>query len=102
LDLSVLVIALLIAAAWYGGRGPGLLVALVFEVTIDWYFFTNQTQSLTWRYVITIINRMVLLTAVALFASARRNAERHLRQQREYLRVSLSSIGDAVIATDVN
>jgi PAS domain S-box-containing protein len=102
LDLSVFVIALLIAAAWYGGRGPGLLVALVFEVTIDWYFFTNQTQSLTWRYVITIINRMVLLTAVALFASARRNAERHLRQQREYLRVSLSSIGDAVIATDVN
>jgi PAS domain S-box-containing protein len=36
-----------------------------------------------------------------LFASARRNAEKRLRQQREWLRVSLSSIADAVIATDI-
>jgi PAS domain S-box-containing protein len=100
LDLSILAIALLIASAWYGGRGPGLLVALVFNVTIDWYYLASQ--PLTWRYFITIVNRVVLLAAVALFASARRNAEKQLRQQREYLRVSLASIGDAVIAADLD
>src|SRR4051812_9124614 len=99
-DLSILVIALLIAAAWFGGRGPGLLVALVFEITIDWYFIANQ--PMTWRYGITMVNRTVLFVALALFVSARRSAERHLREQREYLRVSLASIGDAVIATDTN
>ncbi|MFL6274543.1 MAG: ATP-binding protein [Blastocatellia bacterium] len=99
-DLSILVIALLIAAAWFGGRGSGLLVALVFEITIDWYFIANQ--PMTWRYGITMVNRTVLFVALALFVSARRSAERHLREQREYLRVSLASIGDAVIATDTN
>jgi PAS domain S-box-containing protein len=100
LDLSLLVIVLLIVSAWFGGRGPGLLVALIFEVTIDWYFLT--TQPMTWRYAIPIINRSVLFAALVLFASARRNAEKRLREQREWLRVSLASIGDAVIATDLS
>jgi PAS domain S-box-containing protein len=33
--------------------------------------------------------------------TARRQAERELRQQREWFRVALASIGDAVIATDI-
>ena len=32
----------------------------------------------------------------------RKKAEEELRQQREWLRVTLSSIGDAVIASDTN
>ncbi|HYP50279.1 MAG TPA: ATP-binding protein, partial [Pyrinomonadaceae bacterium] len=47
-------------------------------------------------------NRLVLFVSLVLFASSRRQAEKHLREQREWLRVSLASIGDAVIATDVN
>ncbi|MBO0859838.1 MAG: CHASE3 domain-containing protein [Chloracidobacterium sp.] len=35
-------------------------------------------------------------------ATARKRAEEALRQQREWLQVTLSSIGDAVIATDTN
>ncbi|MEN3331745.1 MAG: hypothetical protein V7641_1110 [Blastocatellia bacterium] len=100
IDPTILIIALLIASAWYGGRGPGLLVAIIFEAVIDYFYFT--TQPLTWKYAIIIFNRTALFTALALFASSRRNAEKRLRQQGEWLRVSLASIGDAVIATDLN
>jgi PAS domain S-box-containing protein len=100
IDPTILIIALLIASAWYGGRGSGLLVAIVFEATMDYFYL--QAQPLTWRYGIIIFNRTVLFVALALFASSRRAAEARLRQQREWLRVSLASIGDAVIATDLD
>ncbi|HKP11394.1 MAG TPA: ATP-binding protein, partial [Blastocatellia bacterium] len=99
-DATFLIIALLIASAWYGGRGSGLLVAIVFEATIDYFYF--QAQPLTWRYGIIIFNRTALFVALALFASSRRKADSSLRHQREWLRVSLASIGDAVIATDLS
>lgn len=100
LDPTILIIALMIASAWYGGRGPGLVVAILFEITIDYFYFASQPW--TWRYALIIFNRTALFVALGLFASARRNAERRLLQQREWLRVALSSIGDAVIATDLN
>lgn len=98
LDLTTLIIALMIASAWYGGRGPGLMIAIVFELTIDYFAgwpFTLRLAALT-------LNRMVLFVSLVLFASSRRNAENRLRQERARLGVTLSSIGDAAIATDVN
>ncbi|HKQ08790.1 MAG TPA: ATP-binding protein [Blastocatellia bacterium] len=100
IDPTILIIALLIASAWYGGKGSGLLVGIAFEVAID--YFSLATQPFTWRYAVTMVNRMVLFAALAFFTGSRRSAERRLRDQREYLRVSLASIGDAVIATDMN
>jgi PAS domain S-box-containing protein len=97
-DLTTLVIVLLIATAWYGGRGPGLVITLLFEITI--IYFTGG--PLTWRLAFQTLNRLVLFVSLVLFAGYRRNAERRLQQQRESLRVALSSIGDAVIATDIN
>lgn len=44
---------------------------------------------------------MLFISLVA-FASSRRQEEKQLREQREWLQVTLSSIGDAVIATDIN
>ena len=73
LDPTTLIIALLIASSWYGSRGSGLLVAITFEATIDYFYF--QAQPLTWRYGFVIFNRLVLFTAIALFASSRRRAE---------------------------
>ncbi|MFL6216147.1 MAG: ATP-binding protein [Blastocatellia bacterium] len=100
LDLTIFIIALLIASAWYGGRGPGLVIAIAFEATMDYFYL--QAQPMTWRYAFIVFNRTVLFVALALFASSRRKAEASLRQQREWLRVSLASIGDAVIATDLD
>jgi PAS domain S-box-containing protein len=98
LDLTSMIIVAMIASAWFLGLGPGLLLAVVLELTLD--YFTRPTLS--FRSAILIFNRMVLFTSVVWFASSRRKAEQELRHQREWLHVSLSSIGDAVIATDVN
>ena len=47
------------------------------------------------------LNRTVLFLILSLLVSTRRRAERRLRAQREWLEVTLSSIGDGVIATDL-
>ena len=102
-DLTILIIILLIATAWYLGRAPGIFIALIFEATLVYFTLTgaNAAQIPTSRLVFYTINRLVLFLSIVIFASARRNAERHLREQRELLKVTLKSIGDAVIATDV-
>jgi PAS domain S-box-containing protein len=93
-----LLIAAMIASAWYLGRGPGLLYAVVLELTLDYY----SRPTFAFRPAVIIFNRMVLFVSLVLFASSRRSAENRLRQQREWLQVTLNSIGDAVIATDVD
>src|SRR2546423_3174132 len=96
-DLTSMIIVAMIASAWYLGLGPGLLLAVILELTLN--YFTPPSFAL--KSAIIIFNRMVLFVSVVWFASSRRSAEKELRQQREWLHVSLSSINDAVIATDV-
>lgn len=96
LDLTWLIILTMIATAWYFGRGPGLVFAVLFELTLIYF----STQPFTGKSLVITFNRLVLFGSVVLFASARRNAERKLREQKELLQVTLASIGDAVIATD--
>jgi len=101
LDLTILIIALLIATAWYLGRAPGIFIALVFEATLTYFTLAAATAPPpTGKLIAFTVNRLVLFISIVLFASARRNAERRLREQTELLQVTLKSIGDAVIATD--
>jgi PAS domain S-box-containing protein len=97
-DLTILIIALLIATAWYLGRNPGLFIAVVFEATLIYF----STAPYTGRSVFITINRLVLFISLVLFASSRRQAEKKLREQRELLEITLKSIGDAVIAADLD
>lgn len=99
--LTWLIIAAMIAAAWYLGKGPGLLFAVLFEATLVYFAYAANPQF-TLRNTLITVNRLILFGSVVLFASARRNAEKKLREQRELLQVTLESIGDAVIATDIN
>ena len=94
-DTTFLIIIAMIAAAWYLGRGPGLLIAVLFEAALIYF----STAPFSTRSVVITFNRLLLFVGVVLFASARRNAERKLREQHELLQVTLKSIGDAVIAT---
>jgi PAS domain S-box-containing protein len=98
-DSTFLVIALMIASAWFSGRGPGLMIALLFEVTIDYFGATPPTSV---RFAVITFNRLALFISLVVFTSSRRKAENRLRQQHELLQVTLSSIGDAVIATDLD
>lgn len=99
LDPTLLIIAVMIASAWYLGRGPGLAVAIALEFMIDYF---SGVPPYSMKFAVLFFNRMALFVAIVLFASSRRGAEKRLRQQGELLRVTLSSIGDAVITTDVN
>jgi PAS domain S-box-containing protein len=98
IDLTLLIILLLIATAWYLGRGPGLLVAVVFEITLSYFASLKEPYSSKSAFI--TLNRMALFAGIVLFAGARRSAEKRLREQHELLQVTLASIGDAVIATD--
>ena len=97
IDLTTLIIFVMIGSAWYLGRGPGLLIAILFELTLDYF----STAPFTAKSLIIVFNRLLLFVSLVLFASSRRKAERQLRQQGELLQVTLASIGDAVIATDL-
>jgi signal transduction histidine kinase/CheY-like chemotaxis protein len=76
-DPTSLIIILMIASAWYLGRGPGLLVAIAFELTLDYF----AGAPLTLKAGVVFINRMVLFGGVVWFASSRRRAE----QERDKL-----------------
>jgi signal transduction histidine kinase len=86
LDTTTLIILWLIASAWYFGRGPGLIVAALFEGLIDYYAPGPKT---TWRFALTMFNRFLLFSSVVWFASARRSAERALKSQQRVLQESV-------------
>ena len=95
-DPTFLIIIAMIACSWYLGRGPGLLMAILLEAVL--VYFSGAPNSSAAIFV--TINRLVLFVGVVLFASSRKAAELRLREEHELLEVTLSSIGDAVIATD--
>jgi signal transduction histidine kinase len=86
-DLTLLVIALLIATAWYLGRNPGLFIALVFEATLIYF----STQPLAYKSIFITLNRLALFISLVLFTSSRRSAEQKLREQQQLLQESLAS-----------
>lgn len=97
-DATPLIIALMIAVAWFLGRNPGLLIAFIFEATLVYF----QSAPYTTKSAVITFNRLALFVSLVLFASSRRKAEEKLREQHELLKVTLKSIGDAVIATDAD
>jgi signal transduction histidine kinase len=87
LDATPIIILTMIAAAWYGGLGPGLLIAALFEGTLDYYSGVPRNPG---RFAFIVFNRMLLFGSVVVFASARRAAERRLRGQQEALEATLA------------
>jgi PAS domain S-box-containing protein len=99
-----------VLAAWFGGLGPGLL-ATGLGGLVAWYAFIPPrfTFDLPDR---TVLGRLIVFLLAGVLISllaeglhrGRRRAEageRWMREEREQFRVTLASIGDAVIATDV-
>src|SRR5581483_11225589 len=90
-----LLLAAVVLSAWYGGARPGLL-ATALAVLVQHTVF--ETQGHDW-----IRTAMFVLICAGICAAAagRRRAEARLREQREELAVTLASIADAVVVTDV-
>ena len=86
-DPTPLIILTMIASAWYLGRGPGLLVALLFEATLEAYAGFSAAGG---RFFVVMFNRIVLFGSLVLFASARRTAEHRMREQGGRLEQALA------------
>jgi len=100
IDLSILVIGALMCSAWFGGRGPGVTAAILFELV---YMILSQPRPATWAAMVLVeFNQMVLFLVLVLLVTAQKSAMNRLREQGAWLRVTLSSIADGVIATGLN
>ncbi|HEY6364460.1 MAG TPA: PAS domain S-box protein [Candidatus Binatia bacterium] len=98
-----------VLAAWFGGLGPGLLTTAL-SVFIAWYAFMPPAYSfalsdptgLTQLSIFLFASAMISFLAQSLHRMTERaqEGERKQHQQSEQFRVTLESIGDAVIATD--
>ena len=99
-DQGLLIIAALAVSAWYGGTGPGLMVAILIELVS--MGAATPRQEPTHVLIFGELSRTAIMSIIVLLVSARRNAERRLLDQRRWLEVTLSSIDNAVITTDLN
>jgi signal transduction histidine kinase/ActR/RegA family two-component response regulator len=87
IDLTSMIIIAMIASAWFLGFGPGMVLAIILELTLDYF----SRPQFAFKSAIIIFNRMVLFSSVVWFASSRRNAERKLREQSALLAEALKS-----------
>ena len=99
----------IVLCAWFGGLGAGLL-STALSGLIAWYVFIPPKYSFTVSdptapaqlTVFLLAGTLISLLAESLHRSRRKReqSETKEREQSEQLRVTLASIGDAVIATD--
>jgi K+-sensing histidine kinase KdpD len=83
--------AAVMASAWYGSTGPGLLAVLLSTVVVD-YFFVQPLYSFAVNA--TEVAYVVAFVACAMVASwissAKRGAEEELRQARDQLEIRVA------------
>lgn len=100
LNYTIPVVVSLVAASWYGGRGPGLLISVLFHGTTMLYAPTAPDIPF-WQTAFSHFSIFSLYVFLVLLISRLRTIQRRVVEQRDMLEVTLSSIGDAVIATDL-
>jgi PAS domain S-box-containing protein len=99
--MTILVVAALVATTWFAGRGPGLLVAALIEITTIVFNPVPPDAPLV-KIIFAHFSVLFFLIIIVLLISGRKTAEKRIREQGELLQVMLNSIGDAVIATDLD
>src|SRR5574341_482719 len=98
----ILFLAAVTAAAWLGGLGPGLLATLL-GVLLSALISSGPGNPLGADAASRLALFAVLGVGISLLQRVGRRAEeRALLDERERLRITLSSIGDAVIAADTS
>jgi PAS domain S-box-containing protein len=102
-------LAATVLAAWYGGIGPALVALVCGYLAANWFFmpprhsFADFDSLHVFSLVTYTTTALVMSLAVNTAQTATRRARRRATQldgERERFRITLSSIGDAVIATD--
>ncbi|HTK38545.1 MAG TPA: ATP-binding protein [Pyrinomonadaceae bacterium] len=101
ISLTILIIATLFITAWYGGRGPGLLLAVLVQIASIILNPIPEDSSYL-RASFGYFSNLVLIAFIVLVIDGLHRVVRRLGDQRKLLQVTLASIGDAVIATDLD
>jgi PAS domain S-box-containing protein len=99
INLTIPILAGLFAVAWFGGRGPGLLLASFILIATAW---RNQIPAETSipTLIVAYASAFGLLALLVVLISGRRvtsAANKRLRRQNEML---LNSVGEGIIAID--
>lgn len=91
-------------AAWYGGRWPGAVVLLLGGLASVFLWFEPKYQIVVHSLDAVLALSFFTLGSVALIAmmESLRSAKQRLEAQNDLLKITFSSIGDGVIATDEN
>jgi PAS domain S-box-containing protein len=90
------------AAVWFGGYGPGVVVMILGYVACAYLFIEPRGRlDLTARgSLIGLLAYLFTCSLIIAFGEITRRAQMRASERRELLRVTLRSIGDAVITTD--
>src|SRR5262245_60560557 len=92
------------AAVWLGGYRPALLVAAVGYLACAYLFIEPRGDFGLGeaRNLVGLVAYLVTCSIIIAFGEAMRVAQRRAEVRREFLRVTISSVGDAVITTDAD
>lgn len=98
----LLFLAAVAFSSWYSGLRPTLL-AIALAILACSYFLLPPFFSLIlgMREILRVMGFVVVSMLIVVLGEARQRATAEVRRQREWLHITLSSIGDAVIATDI-
>jgi PAS domain S-box-containing protein len=93
--------AAVMASAWFGGQGPSLVATALMAVLGHYYFIdTPGTFALGPSGLIPTLVFVGVSLFIGFLSSDRRRAEGFERAERRRFQATVTSIGDAVIATD--
>jgi PAS domain S-box-containing protein len=101
ISFAIPILVGLVGVVWYGGRGPGVLLSVLFHATTIYFTPippTSTVPKVAFGYFSVFLVYLFLVWVIG----GLKNAQQRLRSQRDLLQVTLSSIGDAVIATDTD
>jgi len=91
------------AAEWAGGYRPAIVAAVLGYVACDYLFIDPRGQIVVANagHVIGLVAYLFTCALIIGFGEVTRSAQVRASERRELLQVTLRSIGDAVITTDV-
>ncbi len=91
-------------AVWLGGYVPAVIVTVLGYLACNYFFIEprGQIHLAEPGILIGIVAYLFTCSLIIGFGEAMRHAQMRASQRREVLRVTLHSIGDAVITTDVD
>ncbi len=92
------------AAVWFAGWLPAVFTALIGYLACEWMFVEPRGRVALDQMVnqVGFVAYALTTAFIISFGQAARRAQRVANEGRELLRVTLRSIGDAVITTDIN